>query len=85
MPDLIKLFTKEKEDNMKLKKLSKKLDLNKQSIAQLTELKMGIVKGGAVDPRTQFTGCATWCHTACGWTCDSCDPTFIPNHYCICS
>lgn len=70
---------------MKLKKFSKKLDLNKQSIAQLTELKMGIVKGGAVDPRTQFTGCVTWCHTACGWTCDSCDPTFIPNQYCICS
>jgi natural product precursor len=60
-----------------MKKLSKKLKLNKETVSALTNGQMSDVKGGGVQPAT--AGDATCeCHTVAGCDDEGCDFTSRP-------
>lgn len=55
---------------MKSKKFNKRLSLNKNTVSNLNEGKMALVKGGDIPPFTQVTQCEVSCLSKCLQTCD---------------
>lgn len=66
---------------MKTKELSKRLELNKRTIAHLNNNEMNAVNGGAMTT-TLLTACDTECPSVSCLITSCCDPTATSNMTC---